>query len=228
MAALIRWSKTAYRTAQLRPAREAYEQRFYAGADAAGVTDPAQREQMARAALRAEMIRLWQLRAPLGAELAAQLAAANAARVAAAAAQVIPKVTAALARAGRAGRRVPARAGRGGPGRIDHPDESWAQLGARAGVSRDVITGRACTGCSPWPPGPGVSPPSGSSPRTSCPADHQSRTPAPAAKVQGQSRGGAAPLPTRTAPPTSTTAAANVGPHKPPTHEASRHERSCS
>ena len=61
-AVLIRWSKTADRAAQLRPAREAYERRFYAGADAAGVTDPAQREKMARAALRAEMIRLRALR----------------------------------------------------------------------------------------------------------------------------------------------------------------------
>ena len=141
-AVLIRWSKTADRTAQLRPAREAYEQRFYAGADAAGVTDPAQREQMARAALRAEMIRLRQLRAPRQAELAAQLAAANAARVAAAAAQVIPKVTAALAALAALDGGCPPELAEAGRLRIDHPDESWAQLGARAGVSRDVITGR--------------------------------------------------------------------------------------
>jgi hypothetical protein len=61
-AVLIRWSKTADRAAQLRPARDAYEQRFYAGADEAGVTDPELREQMAADALRAEMIRLAGLR----------------------------------------------------------------------------------------------------------------------------------------------------------------------
>ena len=57
-AVLIRWSRTADRTAALRPARDAYEQRFYRGADEAGVTDPALREKMAADALRAEMIRL--------------------------------------------------------------------------------------------------------------------------------------------------------------------------
>jgi hypothetical protein len=65
-AVLIRWSKTASRaaerTAALAPAREAWERRFYAAADAAGVTDPEQREQMFRTALRAEMIRLVGLR----------------------------------------------------------------------------------------------------------------------------------------------------------------------
>ena len=60
-AVLLRWSRTADRTAALRPARDAYEQRFYRGADAAGVTDPALRERMAADALRAEMIRLRQL-----------------------------------------------------------------------------------------------------------------------------------------------------------------------
>ncbi len=61
-AVLLRWSKTADRAAALRPARDAYEQRFYRGADEAGVTDPAQRERMAADALRAEMIRLRALR----------------------------------------------------------------------------------------------------------------------------------------------------------------------
>ena len=62
-AVLLRWSRTADRTAALRPARDAYEQRFYRGADQAGVTDPEQREAMAADALRAEMIRLRQLQA---------------------------------------------------------------------------------------------------------------------------------------------------------------------
>jgi hypothetical protein len=57
-AVLIRWSREPDRRAALAPARAAYEQRFYEGANAAGVTDPELREKMARAALHAEMIRL--------------------------------------------------------------------------------------------------------------------------------------------------------------------------
>jgi hypothetical protein len=55
-AVYAKWAQVADRTAATRAAREARNARYYAGADAAGVTDPAQREAMANAAMRAEML----------------------------------------------------------------------------------------------------------------------------------------------------------------------------
>lgn len=57
-AALSRWAAEPDRAAATSPARAARRAGYYAGADAAGITDPAVRDSMARAAELAEMARL--------------------------------------------------------------------------------------------------------------------------------------------------------------------------
>ena len=58
LAVNTRWSREPDRAAATAAARAARDAGYYAGADAAGVTDPDQREAMAAAARRAEMDRM--------------------------------------------------------------------------------------------------------------------------------------------------------------------------
>ena len=58
LAALTRWAGTADRTAATSVSRAAADRRFYAAADALGITDEIQREMIASSARRAHLSRM--------------------------------------------------------------------------------------------------------------------------------------------------------------------------